>query len=256
MSSTALFFFKVDELTKVGSDQRSSTIQYDSKSKDSKRRQTVNWTWEVACWFSFSLFFENLGSYVYDSMRARTVLFLKGISAAIFSLRSCTACARVLSQIHACTRARGAARDGLTTLGVLGGSAAKWTNVVWPLKSRQTNKPTNQQTNKHTLLFYRYRWRHVWWKINLYINIWTFLYFLTILQGTRIIKKKMGSPLPFSKYRAPNIMRYSCVFLVNSHHFSPFPTSVVQWLVYLMYSHISGISKSSCKIFSFLFHEK
>ena len=30
------------ELTKVGSDQRSSTIQYDSKSKHSKRRQTVN----------------------------------------------------------------------------------------------------------------------------------------------------------------------------------------------------------------------
>ena len=45
----------------------------------------------------FFPFFENLGSYVYDSMRARTVLFLKGISAAIFSLRSCTACARVLS---------------------------------------------------------------------------------------------------------------------------------------------------------------
>ena len=28
----------------------------------------------------FFPFFENLGSYVYDSMRARTVLFLKGIS--------------------------------------------------------------------------------------------------------------------------------------------------------------------------------
>ena len=36
-----------------------------------------------------------------------------------------------------------AARDGLAALGVLGGSAAKWTNVVWPIKSRQTNKPTN-----------------------------------------------------------------------------------------------------------------
>ena len=31
-----------NELTEVGSDQRSSTIQYDSKSKHSKRRQTVN----------------------------------------------------------------------------------------------------------------------------------------------------------------------------------------------------------------------
>ena len=61
----------------------------------------------------------------------------------------------------------------------------------------------------------------------------------------------MGSPLPFSKYRAPNIMRYLCDFLVNSHHFSPFPTTVVQWLVYLLYSHISGMSKSSCKIFRY-----
>ena len=50
----------------------------------------------------FFPFFENLGSYVYGSMRARTVLFLKGISAAIFSLRSCTACA--------CPRARGRPR--------------------------------------------------------------------------------------------------------------------------------------------------
>ena len=40
-------------------------------------------------------------------------------------------------------RARGAARDGLAALGVLGGSAAKWTNVVWPIKSRQTNRQTN-----------------------------------------------------------------------------------------------------------------
>ena len=34
--------YKQYELTKVGSDQRSSTIQYDSKSEHSKRRQTVN----------------------------------------------------------------------------------------------------------------------------------------------------------------------------------------------------------------------
>ena len=53
--------------------------------------------------------------------------------------------ARALA-VHACPLARGAARDGLAALGVLGGSAAKWTNVVWPIKSRQTNKPTNKQT--------------------------------------------------------------------------------------------------------------
>ena len=73
-TNTHCSFIGIDELTKVGSDQRSSTIQYDSKSKHSKRRQTV----------------------IRQHARARTDLFLKGISAAIFSLRSCTACARVL----------------------------------------------------------------------------------------------------------------------------------------------------------------
>ena len=65
----------------------------------------------------FFPFFENLGSYVYDSMRARTVLFSKGISAAIFSLRSCTACARMLSLCMLARAARGADRDGLAALG-------------------------------------------------------------------------------------------------------------------------------------------
>ena len=43
-TDTHCSFIGIDELTKVGSDQRSSTIQYDSKSKHSKikRRQTVN----------------------------------------------------------------------------------------------------------------------------------------------------------------------------------------------------------------------
>ena len=50
--------------------------------------------------------------------------------------------ARALA-VHACPRARGAACDGLAALRVLGGSAAKWTNVVWPIKSRQTNRQTN-----------------------------------------------------------------------------------------------------------------
>ena len=73
-------------------------------------------------------------------------------------MRACSRC------VHACPRrARGAARDGLAALGVLGGSAAKWTNVVWPIKSRQTNR----QTNKHTLLFYRYRYIYIY----IYITI-------------------------------------------------------------------------------------
>ena len=54
--------------------------------------------------------------------------------------------------VHACSLARGRPRRPAPAFG-LGGSAAKWTNVVWPIKCRLTYKPTN----KHTLLFYRYR---------------------------------------------------------------------------------------------------
>ena len=88
-------------------------------------------------------------------VRAYGLLFLKGISAATFFVEKLYGMrARALGAVHALARAaRGATRDGLAALGVLGGSAAKWTNVVWPIKSR----PTNQQRNKHTLLFYRYR---------------------------------------------------------------------------------------------------
>ena len=133
------------ELTKVGSDQRSNTIQYDSKSKhsNSKRRQSVNWTWKVACWFSFSLFF-----WKSRQLRIRTTAcarvrfcFWKASAERFFRcevVRHARACSRC-----ACLTLARAARDGLAALGVLGGSAAKWTNVVWPIKRRKTNKPTN-----------------------------------------------------------------------------------------------------------------
>ena len=138
-------------------------IQYDSKSKHSKRRQTVNWTWEVACWFSFSLpflfhilsfpFFENLGSYVYDSMGARAYGFVferhqrsDFFVEKLYGMRAPPCYRKCMLAGHA----RGAARDGLAALGVLGGSAAKWTNVVWPVKSRPTNQQTYKQT--HTTL--------------------------------------------------------------------------------------------------------
>ena len=94
--------------------------------------------------FFFFPFFENLGSYVYDRMRARTVLFLKGISATIFSLRSCTACARVLSLCVLAPARRAGPPATAPALG-LGGSAAKWTNVVWPIKRRQTNQQTKSR---------------------------------------------------------------------------------------------------------------
>ena len=117
---------------------------------------TFEWhCWRNKLWFVIP-FFENLGSYVYDSMRARVRFCFWKASAQRFSrwevVRHARACSRCAC---ACPRrARGSARDSLAALGVLGGSAAKWTNVVWPIKSR----PTNRQTNKHTLLFYRYRW--------------------------------------------------------------------------------------------------
>ena len=61
---------------------------------------------------------------------------------------------RERASMHLREHARGPGAPATApALGVLGGSAAKWTNVVWPIKRRQTN----QQTNKHTLLFYRYR---------------------------------------------------------------------------------------------------
>ena len=101
----------------------------------------------------FFPFFENPGSYVYNSMRARVrvIVFERHQRSDFFvekllkSFSHCTC---------ACPRcARGRQRRRLLLSRPLGGSAAKWTTVVWPIKSRTTN----QQTNKHTLLFYRYR---------------------------------------------------------------------------------------------------
>ena len=57
-------------------------------------------------------------------------------------------CARALA-VHALARARGAGRDGLAALGVLGGSAAKWTNVVWSIKRGQTNQQTHTTLDKY-----------------------------------------------------------------------------------------------------------
>ena len=90
----------------------------------------------------FFPFFENLGSYVYDSMRARTVLFLKGISAEkLYGMR-----ARALGAVHACPRVRGRPRRLL-----LSATQRQRRKVD---KCRVADK---KQTNKHTLLFYRYR---------------------------------------------------------------------------------------------------
>ena len=51
--------------------------------------------------------------------------------------------ARALA-VHALARARaGPPATAPAALGVLGGSAAKWTNVMWPIKRRQTNQQTH-----------------------------------------------------------------------------------------------------------------
>ena len=84
--------------------------------------------------------------------RARTVLFLKGISAAIFfveKLYGMRACALGASALCMRLPVRAGPPATAPCSPALGGSAAKWTNVVWPIKSRQTNKPTNKQTNTH-----------------------------------------------------------------------------------------------------------
>ena len=53
------------------------------------------------------------------------------------------ACARALD-VHALARARARGRPRRLLLSrPLGGSAAEWTNVVWPIKSRQTDRQTN-----------------------------------------------------------------------------------------------------------------
>ena len=73
-------------------------------------------------------------------------------------VRHARACSRRCACLPAC--ARGRPRRLGCSLG-LGGSAAKWTNVVWPIKSRQTN----QQTNTH----YSF--------IGIYIYIYIYIYF-------------------------------------------------------------------------------
>ena len=120
----------INELTKVGSDQRSSMIQYDSKSKHSKRRQTV----------------------IRQHARARTVLFLKGIISVRFFRWEVVRHARVLSL---CMLAPARAGPPATTAPALSATRRQRRKVD---KCRVADKKrTNQQTNKHTLLFYRYR---------------------------------------------------------------------------------------------------
>ena len=93
-----------------------NTIQYDSKSKHSKRRQTVNWTWEVACWFSFSLFLK-ISAVTYTTACTRVRFsFWKASAYDFFVEKLYGMRARALA-VHACPRARGAARDGSCSLG-------------------------------------------------------------------------------------------------------------------------------------------
>ena len=145
----------IHELTKVGSDQRSSTIQYDSKSKHSKRRQTVNWTWKVACWFSFSLFLK-ISAVTYTTACAHVRFYFWKASAQRFFRWEVVrhACARALA-VHALARSR--ARGRPRQLGCSRSTRRQRRKVD---KCRVADKKqTNKQTDKHTLLFYRYRYK-------------------------------------------------------------------------------------------------
>ena len=74
----------------------------------------------------FIPFFENLGSYVYDSMRARAYGFVleRHQRSDFFVVKLYGMRARALAVCMLARRERGAARDGLAALGVLWGSAA------------------------------------------------------------------------------------------------------------------------------------
>ena len=87
----------------------------------------------------FFPFFENLGTYVSDSMRAHGFVFERHQRSDFLDF--------LLEKLYG-MRAR--------ALGVLGGSAAK--DKCRVADKKQTNKPTDKPTNKHTLLFYRYRY--------------------------------------------------------------------------------------------------
>ena len=91
-----------------------NTIQCDSKSKHSKRRQTVNWTWEVACCFSFSLFFWKISAVTYTTACARVwFCFWKASAQRFFRwevVRHARACSRALCMLARAPRR--AARDG------------------------------------------------------------------------------------------------------------------------------------------------
>ena len=108
-------------------------------------KRGANWptAWEAHPFFS--LFWKSRQLRIRQHARAYGFVFERH-QRTIFSLRSCTTCARVLS-LCMLARSRGAARDGSCSR--TRRQRSKVGNLVWAIKSRQTNK--------HTLLFYRYR---------------------------------------------------------------------------------------------------
>ena len=125
-----------------------NTIQYDSKSKHSKRRQTVNWTWEVACWFSFFLFWKSRQLRIRQHAHAYGFVFERHQRSDFFVEKLYGMRARALARRCgcACPLARGRPRRLL-----LSPTRRQRRKVD---KCRVADK---KQTDKHTLLFYRYR---------------------------------------------------------------------------------------------------
>ena len=92
----------------------------------------------------FFPFFENLGSYVYDSMgaRVRLIVFERHQRSDFFVEKLYGMRTRALASACLPARARGAARDGLAALGVLGGCKVDKCRVA-------DKKKTDRQTNTH-----------------------------------------------------------------------------------------------------------
>ena len=103
----------------------------------------------------FFPFFENVGSYVYDSMRARAYGFVfERHQRSDFFVEKLYGMRTLALAVHACPRARG--RPRRRPLLSCSRSTRRQRRKVDKCRVAD-KKQTDTPTNKHTLLFYRYR---------------------------------------------------------------------------------------------------
>ena len=148
---TVMIVVFVDLGTGLGTPQALRIPPGLSKSKHSKRKQTVNWTWEVACWFSF---WKSRQSRIRQDARARVRFCFWKASAKRFFLWE------VVRHARACSRCAHARARGAGPLATTADPALSATRRQRPKLDKcrvADKKQTDKPTNKHTLLFYRYR---------------------------------------------------------------------------------------------------